>query len=418
MNRREWIGGAAALLLNRGTIAEQPSAAVRNTLPASRQEFPISGVRTYFDSAHWHPMSVASAAAVKSYLDYTVSRSPNVDPMLNTMEDGVRAQFAALINATPLEIGYVQSTMMGENLVLQSVSASRPGGNIVTDELHYQGSLYMYRSLQRNGRDVRIVKSRNGRIEISDLEQVIDRNTRFVALSLVSFANGFMHDLEAVCALAHAHRAYVYADIVQAVGAVPLNVRTSGVDFCACSSYKWLMGDKGIGFLYVRGDLIGSVLQRTMYGKMQMTNFESHVFPYDLPLGAPATWKEVPGVPGFFEVGAYSLSGIACLAQSLSYIRHLGVDRIQAHIRSLTTRLQTEVPRLGLTPLTPQESGGNIVAFVVPDPASLQKTLRAHSIKVTFDQHRMRISPSVFNDQSDIDTFLAVLEAASPKKGN
>lgn len=418
MNRREWIGGAGALLLGHGAIVPQPVTAPSGTLPASRREFPIIGARAFLDNAHWHPISSASAGAVKSYLDYIQFRSPASDSMLSTMEDDVRTQFAALINAKPFEIGYVQSTMMGENFVLQSISASRPGGNIVTDELHYQGSIYLYRSLQRKGHDVRIVKERDGRIEMKDLQRAVDSNTRLVALSLVSFANGFMHDLKRVCALAHTHGAHVYADIVQAVGAIPLDVRASGVDFCACSSYKWLMGDKGIGFLYVRQDLLGSVLQRTVYGKMQITGFENHIFPYDLPLGAQETWKEVPGTRGFFEVGSYSLAGIACLTQSLPYIRQLGVDRIQAHARSLTARLQTELPRMGFIPLTPPEAGGNIVAFAVPDPDALQKVLSQHSIEVTFDQHRMRVSPSVFNDQSDIDRLLAALETAVSKKEN
>jgi len=52
---------------------------------------------------------------------------------------------------------------------------------------------------------------------------------------------------------------------VQAVGAVPVDVRASGVDFLACSSYKWLMGDMGLGFLYVRGDRLDR-LERTQYG--------------------------------------------------------------------------------------------------------------------------------------------------------
>jgi hypothetical protein len=55
--------------------------------------------------------------------------------------------------------------------------------------------------------------------------------------------NGFEHDLKAVCDLAHSRGAKVYADAGQAVGAVPVDVRASGVDFLACSSYKWLMGD-------------------------------------------------------------------------------------------------------------------------------------------------------------------------------
>lgn len=55
----------------------------------------------------------------------------------------------------------------------------------------------------------------------------------------------------------HARGAPVYADAVQAVGAVPLDVRESGIDFLTCSSYKSLMGDRGLGFLYVRENLLG-----------------------------------------------------------------------------------------------------------------------------------------------------------------
>ena len=124
----------------------------------------------------------------------------------------------------------------------------RSGGNVVTDALHFEGSTYLYRTLEKQGLDLRVVMPRDWRIELKDLEKVIDGKTKLVALSLVSFVNGFQHDLKAVCDLAHSHGAYVYADIVQAAGAVPIDVHATGLDFCACASYKWLMGDMGLRF--------------------------------------------------------------------------------------------------------------------------------------------------------------------------
>ena len=106
------------------------------------------------------------------------------------------------------------------------------------------------------------MKPRGWAIEIADLEKAVDKNTKLVALSKISYINGFEHDLKAVCDLAHAHGAYVYADVVQAVGCMPLNVRESNIDFVASASYKWLMGDFGLGFVYVRKDLLPK-LQRT-----------------------------------------------------------------------------------------------------------------------------------------------------------
>ena len=72
---------------------------------------------------------------------------------------------------------------------------------------------------------------------------------------------------------------------------------------------------------------------------------------------------------------------------------------------------------MGFIPLTPVQSGGNIVAFGVEDTEALQETLRKHSIEITVEQHRMRISPSVFNSHDDVDRLLTALESLRLGKG-
>ncbi len=89
-----------------------------------------------------------------------------------------------------------------------------------------------------------------------------------------------------MCDLAHSRGAYVYADIIQGVGAVPFDVRATGVDFAAASGFKWLMGDFGLGFLYVRAELIERVLKRTTYGYHSSPDIVTHFLPSDSP-GAP-----------------------------------------------------------------------------------------------------------------------------------
>ena len=61
--------------------------------------------------------------------------------------------------------------------------------------------------------------------------------------------NGFTHDVAWLASLAHAHGARLYVDAVQAAGCVPIDVRATGIDFLASASYKWLMGDFGLGFV-------------------------------------------------------------------------------------------------------------------------------------------------------------------------
>jgi selenocysteine lyase/cysteine desulfurase len=405
MGRREWLAGAGALLATARTSAAPLAASDPAVLPG-KADFPLAESRTYLNNAGYHPLSVPAARAVRDYLERRTegTREPDWD-----VSSVVKQDFAALINARPAAVSYVTSTMVGENLVAAGLGLGKGGGNVVTDALHFEGSLYLYGSLRERGLDVRVVKPRDWRIDPRDLERAVDRNTRLVAVSLVSFLNGFQHDLKAVADLAHSHGAYVYADIIQAAGAVPIDVGAAGVDFCACASYKWLMGDFGLGFFYVREDLLDRVLPRVQFGWRQFEKFEYHMLPGDSPGEFPASWRALGGAPGHFEMGTFSRTAEACLAHSLKAIRKAGVERIQAHVQSLTARLQKELPALGFEPLTPAESRSPIVTFVVKDPEGVTAKLRRARVEVKLEQHYMRVSPSCYNDQADVDRLLNAL---------
>jgi selenocysteine lyase/cysteine desulfurase len=408
LNRREWLAGAGSLV-----AATQVRGALRPAIFSSglpnKADFPITRKETYLNNAGFHPLSTP---CVRAGLEYLNRRAEGTVPGKHPMDEAqmeVKSSFAALVNASPSEISCVPSTMVGENLVVAGLGIARTAGNVVTDALHFEGSLYMYRSLQEQGLDLRIVMPRDWRIDLTDLEKAIDRNTKLVAVSLVSFLNGFQHDLKAVCDLAHSRGAYVYADIVQAAGAVPIDVHETGVDFCACSSYKWLMGEFGLGFFYVRQDLLDKIIHRTQYGWQQFTDFEYHFLPYDQPAKSPVTWRPLSGAAGQFEVGTMSNTTVACLARSLKYIQELGVGNIQAHTQSLTQHLQGELPRLGFKPMTPPESRSPIITFAVKDPETIVSRLNKANVKVKVDQHYMRISPSIYNDETDVDKLLSAL---------
>jgi selenocysteine lyase/cysteine desulfurase len=406
MRRREWLAGAGALFATAGRSAAAPLEAGPSRLPG-KADFPLAEARTYLNNAGYHPLSVGAARAVGDYVERRTEGRKEPDWEVSA---AVKREFAALVNARPAAVSYVTSTMVGENLVVAGLGIAKGGGNVVTDALHFEGSLYLYGSLRERGVDVRIVRPRDWRIDLRDLEKAVDRNTRLVAVSHVSYLNGFHHDLKAVADLAHAHGAYLYADVIQAAGAVPLDVTAAGVDFCACATYKWLMGDFGLGFFYVREDLLDRVLPRVHYGWRQFDQFEYHMLPGDRPGEFPATWRALGGAPGRFEMGTFSRTAEACLAHSLPFLRQVGVEAIQAHAQSLTARLQKELPALGFESLTPPESRSPIVTFVVKDPEAVAAKLARARVEVKLEQHYMRVSPSVYNDQRDVDRLLEALD--------
>lgn len=387
-------------------MTDSPHGAAK--LPAKR-DFAIPEGVTYLNCAYTHPIPTAGLEALRSYGDRR-ARPEAVSKPLQKKPVDIKAEFASLINANKSEICFIPNTSTGENLVVNGLDILHSGGNVVTDELHFEGALLHLQALQqRAGLDLRVVKPREWRIELKDLEVAIDRNTKLVEVSLVAMDNGFQHDLKAVCDLAHASGAFVYADIVQAAGNTPIDVRASDVDFCACSSFKWLMGDFGLGFLFVKQALLDKVIQRTQYGYYQAQELQSHFLPGDTPGAAPYSWQLSPDTTGHFEVGTQAIGTAQVLSESLPYIRGLGVENICAHRQPLLKRLREEMPRLGFQPLTPPESTSALISFVVRNPDDVRKRLAKAKVNVRVSDRYVRISPSVFNDLNDVDRLLEAL---------
>jgi selenocysteine lyase/cysteine desulfurase len=256
------------------------------------------------------------------------------------------------------------------------------------------------------------LRAQDGRIRLEDMKKALQRGAKLIALSLVSTFNGFQHDLKAVCELAHAQGALVYADIIHAAGCIPVDLHASGVDFAACASYKWLMGDFGLGFIYARKEHLPK-LKRANYGYYGISEFKTHVYPLDAP-GAPiADYTFQDNATGAFALGTHGESVMAQLNYSLDYLMRLGTENIQAHAQSLTERLKSELPKLGYTLLTPPEARTPLVACVCSDArASLLPRLKQANIRLTVAANRFRVSISVFNTPQDLDRLLATIGRA------
>ncbi len=401
LNRRQLLASALAA----------PLAAAPPDFSALRNDFPWIESEVFLNNAGWHPIGAHSIRAMQAYLEYKM-KGPGGgrDDFGGGKQDEVKRLFAQLIHAKPTEIAFVPSTLVGENLVVAGLGLPGSKSNVVTDELHYEGALYMYGNLRKAGLDVRVVKQRDYRVDVRDVEKLVDRNTRLIATSLVSYVNGYLQNARALADLAHAHGAFLYTDFIQAAGAVPIDVGAMGMDFAACSGYKWLMGDRGLGYLFVREELQDRILRRTQYGDRQFRDFDYHMFPYDKPAKERITWEyNRPSAGSFYEVGNISNIGVAAQSASLPYILKLGVENILAHSMSLTARLRKEMPALGFACITPEGNPSPTVSFIVRDPqATKAKLARAH-VAVKVEWRQMRVSPSVYNNASDIDRLLNAL---------
>ena len=386
-------------------------------LKSAREDFPRSTHGVYMNHASQHPVSRQTARVMQQYADYLANEctrsgwydaSAEAKAFAGARRREITQLFGKLINAKPTEIALCLSTTVGENIVANGMGIQESGGNVVTNDLHYSSCLYSYKMRQERGLDVRIVKHKDWQLDPADFETVIDGNTKLVALTLVSNVNGLLAPVKEIADIAHRNGAYVYADIIQACGAVPIDVKAMGIDFAACSTYKWLMGIRGLAYLYVKEDLQGAVVKPTQFGGGVGFNYKPWV---ETPDSAKDEITYNPKKNASqYEVGNVSSVGCMCQHEALNFIHRVGVDAIQAHATPLTDYLQEEMPKIGYASITPKGNRSPITTFRVPDPKEAERRLNEANIEVTLRfGNQMRVSVSVMNTQQDVENLVTAL---------
>lgn len=410
-DRRSVLGALSGLSLlgvsgggRANTPPSPPGVAAVTRLP-DKDQFHFNGV--HLNAAFCHPLGGHCLEAARSFFEARAADVNRLWPLENPRDAAVKA-FAGLINAAPEDVAVVPSTLVGENLVAASLRLGAKRG-VVTDPLHYDASLAMYGERARQGMPLVVLPVKGNGIDYDDLRRAITHETRLVALSWVSSWTGFAHDLKTVCDIAHSKGALVYADVIQGVGALPLDVKETGVDFCCSGTYKWLMGDFGAAFLYVRPDRLAE-LQRVELGWRGLTSFTSHSLPFDPSGPAGGSWTLGSRAGELFEVGTPDWSALHIAQSAIEYIRRLGVETIASYRAPLLEALQQELPKYGFQPLTPRDRQGPCVSFAYANVREkFFRRLEDARVYITVSRHRVRISASVYNDLNEIERLIGLL---------
>ena len=405
INRRHFLRETTALASTAGlsTSAVTARAASRG-FANLRNDFHLREGQTYLNSARHYPLNIHSVQAIEAYMDH-MKQDPADESERRRLHE-VKTKFANLINAKPNEICFTPGTMAGEMILMGGLRLENTGYNVVTNDLPYSASLYNYSKRAQHGLDLRIVKHGDWRTDLGAVERAVDNKTRLLSVAMVSNMNGYVEDVKALGDLVHAHGGYLYADIIQCAGSVPIDVQAMGIDFAACSMYKFLMGVHGFGFLYIREDLQGKVIKSTeMHGGVRL-NYRPWVDEPD-PSKDEIIIGERRGAARF-EVGAPPFVSYAAAEASLELIESLGVEKIQAHAVKLIRRLRMGMAEIGFPSVTPDENGSSIVSFLVNDPQAVQNKLDRANVVVTMipAYKLMRVSMSVFTTNEDLDRLM------------
>ena len=232
-------------------------------------------------------------------------------------------------------------------MVVNGMGIQESGGNVVTNDLHYSSCLYNYKMRQQRGLDVRIVKHRDWRLDPADFEKVIDDKTKLVALTLVSNVNGLLAPVKEIAGIAHRNGAYGLRRHHPGLWSRAHRCAGHGIDFAACSTYKWLMGLRGFAYLYIKEDLQETVVQPGAVRRRRELQLRALGRKSRLRQGRDRLPAEAERLHST-KWATCRVSDAFANRRPLNFIHRVGVDEIQAHVAPLTGFLQEEMPKIGV----------------------------------------------------------------------
>ncbi len=230
----------------------------------------------YFDNCATTPIDSDVLQQINEYQEhnfYNPSARSNHSLMVANNIANARERIAKHLGAEPREIYFTSGGTESDNIGIMGAIRAK-GGNIVATASEHSAVYNTLMQLQNKGYEVRLAKvHHDGHIDVDDFISKIDENTLLACFMHVNNETGAINDVKEINRLIKNinARTLTFSDGVQAVGKVPVNLRSLGIDIYAMSGHKIHAG-KGIGLLYIKN---GVRLHPIVYGGGQELGMRS-----------------------------------------------------------------------------------------------------------------------------------------------
>ena len=241
----------------------------------------------YLDNAATTPVAPQVARAIEKTLALTYGNPSSLHQLgedAQNLLQQARAALASAIHAHPHELIFTSGGSESNNLAISGILQShKRKKTIVLSTIEHPSVRETYNYWKQQGhRVIELPVNSDGRVMMDVLEQVLTKNIVLVSVMHANNEFGVLQDLPAIGMLCRRKGVLFHTDAVQSYGKERIDVKKMQIDLLSASGHK-IGGPKGIGFLYVREDIMINPL---IHGGGQEKNHRSGT-------------ENVPGAVGF-----------------------------------------------------------------------------------------------------------------------
>jgi len=369
------------------------------------EDFPNDG-KIYLNNAS---VSLTPLECIRSMTDFLISYSSmgpdsiDSEPYVTEKLRNTRKIIAEIVKCQPEEIILTQSTTDGVNAVANGLSFNSNSNVIIRGGAHeHHANYYPWLRLKGKTQIRNLPIDENGFFDIKDLENLIDNNTKLVALSHALYNTGTILPIEEVGEILEKSNIPYFLDTAQTIGCIgDFDVQTTKCNFMAFNGSKWLCGPMGTGLFYCKKNSIDLLEPIGIGGESAMIFDETKL-----------AYKDIPDK---FQTGFRNYVGMIGLETSAKYLVQYGMENIRKKIIKLANQLRDELSKIsGITLYGPDDPNlrTSIVSFNISgkDPDEIVKRLEKQKIVLAvreiMDKKLVRASPHFFNSESEIQKVI------------
>jgi cysteine desulfurase/selenocysteine lyase len=252
--------------------------------------------------------------------------------------------------------------------------------------------------------------NQKGELIVSELENIINKKTKFIAINHVSNSLGTVNSIEEIVRIAHENNIKILVDGAQAIQHIPINMKKINADFYCFSGHK-IYAPSGIGILYGKKKLLDEMLPYQGGGDMiKSVTFEKTIY---------------NDVPNKFEAGTPNISGAIALGAAIDYITNLGIKNIAKHETELLEYATEEISKInGVRIIGNAENKASVLSFVIDNvhPHDVGTIMDAEGVAIRAGNHcnqpvmdfysipaTARASFAIYNTKEDVDKLIAAI---------